>query len=144
MPRGPKEGAILYHRLCEFYWNFSRRCYRGYVKFTNETPAEQRTLARVQKAKEEFFAEFDFWEGYLAARQKDSNGCFLFGDCFSLMDIVAFPWFAFMVALGLKLEPRFKNVAKYYDFMKGRPSFQKFWPMYWDGSPNLEVLADIY
>ena len=141
MPRDPKVRAQMWQRISEFYWNFPRRCYKTYVKYLWATPPEQRDPARVEQAKGEFLAEMDIWEGIL--RDKGGSPHVLFGDSFSMLDVMAFPWIAFFVGLGLKLEPKYENLGAYFQFIKEWPSVKKFTPKRWDGSVDTTVLAHI-
>jgi glutathione S-transferase len=76
--------------------------------------------------------ELGHWERYL---QQD-GGAFLVGDAFTLADIALFPLIAFGVRCGLRLEPAFPALARWYARIVERRSTQSSWPPHWRESPG--------
>jgi glutathione S-transferase len=60
-----------------------------------------------------------------------------------MADAVFFPYLAFFVRLGLKLDDRYPNLKGYYERLKDRPSIQKTWPPHWKASPPTSDLLKV-
>ena len=139
LPTDLRQRAVVWQRLFEFSWNLIRRCYKHYVKYLWCTPTHERDASYVLNAKNECLAELSTWDKHLSG----SNGKFLGGDSFGICDVVAFPWLAFFEVLGLNYKLKFTNIAAYLDRLRNRPSFKKFWPETWDGTPDINVLQHL-
>lgn len=64
----------------------------------------------------------------------DSNAGFLASKQLSMADIRFFPSLALYVRFGVELEPKFPQLASYYQKMLQLPSVKKTWPPHWVGT----------
>ncbi len=77
------------------------------------------------------------WESYLAGAEYLAGP----GQGVSLADFAFFPNLAYMVRLGLELEPNYPNLKAYFCRMCARKSILASWPPHWLKSHGLPCLS---
>ncbi|KAA0152551.1 hypothetical protein FNF29_03778 [Cafeteria roenbergensis] len=81
--------------------------------------------------------ELKLWESYLAGAEYLAGP----GQGVSLADFAFFPNLAYMVRLGLELEPNYPNLKAYFCRMCARKSILASWPPHWLKSHGLPCLS---
>lgn len=111
---------------------------KGVEDFIHYIYSDKKSDEELQKRAEGLRNELVNYEGYLGQQQKAG---FLAGSCFSMADVVFFPYLALFVRMGLRLDERFPNLKEYYERLSKRPSIQKTWPPHWkEGPPTSDIL----
>ncbi|CAH1779623.1 unnamed protein product [Owenia fusiformis] len=93
---------------------------------------------RLKKNKASLSDELTIWDGYVK-----QTGAYVAGKRFTMADAMFFPSFAFLVRMGLKLNPKYPHLARYYDDTRNRESVKKTWPPHWKGSEGKDILKDV-
>ncbi|GAB1606610.1 glutathione S-transferase A-like [Argonauta hians] len=106
-----------------------------YYMWGNSSPDKE----LLSKRYEELAAELTRWENFF----KEQKSTFLTGSEMTLADVMFYPYLAFGVRSGLKLDSRYPCLSAYNTMMSERPSVKKTWPPHWIDSENKTVLAEV-
>jgi len=94
----------------------------------------------IEERKESCRGELKIWDGHLYAT---GPGAYAAGKRFSMADVVFYPSLAFLVRMGLQLNPRYPSLGDYYNRLSTRPSIKSNWPPHWQNSKNNDLLKDL-
>lgn len=120
------------HETC----NLQQKAIKDILYYKWFTPADNVDEALLQKRYKILSEELKIWEGFLKTRGEPGK-VYLASNSMSMADIMFFPYLAFFVRLGLKLDhDRFVCLAGYYEFLKERDGVKKSWPPHWSSGPS--------
>lgn len=140
----PTELARVLQRAYETC-NVFQKGFKDILYYRWFTPADEINEELLQKRYKILAEELTIWEGLLKARGEPGK-VYLASESMSMADVMFFPYVAFLVRMGLKLDnDRFPCLAGYYEFLKERESVKKSWPPHWTSGakPEKQPMASV-
>lgn len=134
MPDDPKERALVIQRKHEAM-NLFKKGIEDYTFFLFKKPTDR---AVIEEKKDTVRGELNIWDGYVK-----QTGAYVAGKRFTAADVVFYPSLAFMVRMGLNLDPKYPSLDGYYKRVSDRPSVKSTWPPHWKDGPRSDMLNDV-